>query len=145
MIELPKELLEEVVGHARDGAPEEVCGWLAGKGDRVQEIYPVPNAAEDPGSRFRMEPEAQLVAMRRIREKGLELTGTYHSHPRTPPRPSARDREDLALYPDAAHLIISLATPEPEVRCWRITQTGVDPLELIIRHEAVEGEALGVN
>ena len=144
MIELPKGLLEAAISHAKDGAPEEVCGWLAGKGSRVQEIYPVPNAAEDPGSRFRMEPEAQLAAMRQIRERGLELTGTYHSHPKTPPRPSARDR-NLALYPDAAHLIISLATPEPEVRCWRITQTWVDPLELAIRHEAVEGGSLGVD
>ncbi len=144
MIELPKGLLEAAISHAKDGAPEEVCGWLAGKGNRVQKIYPVPNAAEDAGSRFSMEPEAQLATMRQIRERGLELTGTYHSHPKTPPRPSVRDR-NLALYPDAAHLIISLATPQPEVRCWCITQTGVDPLELAIRHEAVEGAALGVN
>jgi desampylase len=144
VIELPKGLLEAAISHAKDGAPEEVCGWLAGKENRVQKIYPVPNAAEDPGSRFSMEPEAQLTVMRQIRERGLELTGTYHSHPKTPPHPSVRDW-DLALYPDAAHLIISLATPEPEVRCWRITQTGVDPLELTIRHEAVEGEALGVD
>ena len=144
MIELPKGLLEAAISHAKDRAPEEVCGWLAGKGNRVQKIYPVPNAAEDPGSRFSMEPETQLATMRQIRESGLELIGTYHSHPKTPPRPSVRDR-DLALYPDAAHLIISLATPEPEVRCWRITQTGVDPLELTIRHEAVEGAALGVD
>jgi proteasome lid subunit RPN8/RPN11 len=131
VIEVPRELLEAAISHARDGAPDEVCGWLAGKGNRVQEIYPVPNAAEDPGSRFRMEPEAQLAAMREIRNKGLELNGTYHSHPRIPPLPSPRDR-DLVLYPDVAHLIISLATPEPEVRCWRITQAGVDALELII-------------
>ncbi len=144
MIELPKGLLEAAISHAKDGAPEEVCGWLAGKGKRVQKIYPVPNAAEDPGSRFSMKPEAQLATMRQIRERGLELTGTYHSHPKTPPRPSARDR-NLALYPDAAHLIISLASPEPEIRCWRITQTGIDPLGLTIRHEAAKGEALGVD
>ena len=130
MIELPRELLEGAISHAEVGAPEEVCGWLAGKGNRVLEIYPVPNAAEDRGSRFRMEPGAQLAAMRRIRERGLELTGTYHSHPKSPPCPSARDREDLALYPDAAHLIISLAAPEPKVRCWRITRTGAVPLGL---------------
>ena len=141
MIELPEELLEEAISHARDGTPEEVCGWLAGKGDRVEEICPVPNAAEDPVSRFRMEPEAQLVAMRRIRERGMELTGTYHSHPKTPPCPSARDREDLALYPDAAHLIISLAAPEPQVRCWRITRTGADPLGLVVGRETVGARA----
>jgi proteasome lid subunit RPN8/RPN11 len=134
--ELPQALLGELISHAKDGAPEEVCGWLAGKGDRVFEIYPVPNAAEDPESRFRMEPGAQLAAMRGISRRALELIGTYHSHPKTPPCPSARDRE-LALYPDSAHLIISLAAPEPEIRCWRITETGVDQFRLVVYQEAL--------
>ena len=131
MIEVPRGLLRAAIAHAEEGAPEEVCGWLAGKGNRVQDIYPVPNAAENAGSRFRMESGAQLVAMREIRQRGLELTGTYHSHPKTSAHPSAKDRT-LALHPDAAHLIISLAAPEPEARCWRITRAGVDPLELIV-------------
>ena len=91
-----------------------------------------------------MKPEAQLVAMREIREKGLKLTGTYHSHPKTPPHPSARDR-DLAPYPDAAHLSISLAAPEPEVRCWRTTEARVDPFGLSVGQEAVERAAPGVD
>lgn len=131
MIELPRSLLREMISYAREEAPEEVCGWLAGKENRVLEVYPVPNAAGDPRSRFRMEPAAQLAAMREIRARGLELTGTYHSHPASPPYPSSKDRE-LALYSRCAHLIVSLASPEPEIRCWSITQKEVDPLDLVV-------------
>jgi len=58
---IPEPLLDRVLASARSGAPEEVCGWLAGEGGRVEQIYPVPNVAE---SGFRMHPEAQLSAMR---------------------------------------------------------------------------------
>ena len=129
MIELPQSLLQEVISHARKKSPEEVCGWLSGKDGKILEVHPIPNVARTPRSRFRMEPEAQLAAMRGIRERGLDLTGTYHSHPATPPYPSSNDRE-LALYPKCAHLIVSLALPEPEVRCWNITRKGFEALDL---------------
>ncbi len=131
MIGLPQDLLDAVISHARQQYPEEVCGWLAGRDDKVLETYPVPNVARNPRSRFRMEPEAQLAAMREIRERGLDLTGTYHSHPVSPPYPSVKDR-DLALYPQCAHLIVSLASREPEVRCWSITRKGFDRLDLTL-------------
>lgn len=128
MIKLPRSLLQEVISHAREKSPEEVCGWLSGKDGEVLEIHPIPNVAETPRTHFRMEPEAQLTAMREIRERGLDLTGTYHSHPATPPHPSSNDWE-LALYPQCAHLIISLALPEPEIRCWNITRKGFEALD----------------
>ncbi|MDQ4127962.1 MAG: M67 family metallopeptidase [Actinomycetota bacterium] len=121
MIRIPKEFLEKIIAHARRETPNEVCGWLAGEGDEVRRVYPVPNVAGDPQVGFRMDPEIQLSTMREIRDLGLELTGTYHSHPRTPAIPSARDG-GLAVYPEAVHLIVSLAAPEPEVRCYRIEE-----------------------
>ncbi|MDP8952404.1 MAG: M67 family metallopeptidase [Actinomycetota bacterium] len=121
MLAVPDELIAEVIAHAREGQPEEVCGWLAGRGNRVERVYPVPNASEDPERDFRMEPEAQLSAMLEIREAGLDLTATYHSHPRTPAEPSAKDLA-LAAYPDSFHLIVSLANGRPEIRCYRVTE-----------------------
>lgn len=132
MIEIPEGLLTGIVAHALGESPNEACGWLAGRDGRVERAYPVENVAEDRRRAFVMAPEAQLRAMREIRNSGLELTGTYHSHPRTPPRPSVRDRL-LALYPDSAHLIISLAGAEPEIRCYLITEAGNSPIELAVR------------
>ena len=132
MIVIPEELLDKILAHTRREAPNEVCGWLAGEGNEVRKIYPVPNVAEDPQAGFRMEPEVQLSTMREIRELGLELTGTYHSHPRTPAVPSARDG-GLAAYPEAGHLIVSLAAPEPEVLCYLIQEKESSAVELTVR------------
>ncbi|MDP9485913.1 MAG: M67 family metallopeptidase [Actinomycetota bacterium] len=132
VIEIPERLVAEVVARARREFPDEVCGWLAGRAGRVERTYPVANAAEDRRSAFVMDPEAQLRTMRAIREAGLELTGTYHSHPRTPSYPSSKDRQ-LARYPDSAHLIVSLAGVEPEIHCYRITEEGNHPVEVSIR------------
>ena len=132
MIEIPEHLLAEVVAHSCRELPYEACGWLAGRAGRVSRTYPVANVAGDRRRAFVMEPEAQLCSMREIRGSGLELVGTYHSHPASPPRPSVKDRL-LALYPDSAHLIISLLGAGPEVRCYRITEGGNHPVELSIR------------
>lgn len=131
MIELPNRLLEAVISHARRAAPEEVCGWLAGNGSKVGRIYPVPNVARDPQAGFRMDPVRQLATMREIREMGLELTGTYHSHPRSPPTLSARDRA-LAAYPEVVHLVVSLATSEPRLRCYRLEKRTFVPVALVL-------------
>lgn len=136
MILLPAEVFERVLEHARQEAPREACGWLAGvQQGRVAQALPVPNVAEDPLTCFLMDPEYQLQAMRHIEDSGLEIVGTYHSHPRTQPCPSARD-EELAAYPDLAHLIISLAGGQPEARCFRIREDGVDEVELRIEGRA---------
>jgi proteasome lid subunit RPN8/RPN11 len=132
VIVIPEDLLQAMIAHARREAPNEVCGWIAGQGNEVKSIYPVPNAAEDPRTRFRMDPEVQLSGMREIDDLGLELTGTYHSHPRSLPFPSARDRE-LAKYPEAVHLIVSLAASEPEVRCYRVNGRAFPNVEMVVR------------
>ncbi len=131
MLVVPGNLISKIIAHAEEGAPEEVCGWLAGKGNRVVRAYPVLNAAENPDRNFRMEPAAQLSTMLEIREAGLDLTATYHSHPRTSAEPSARDLA-LAAYPDSFHVIVSLADGRPKVRCYRITEQGCQPATLLV-------------
>lgn len=129
MMETPERLLAEIVAHARRQSPDEVCGWLAGREGHVKRVYPVPNVAEDRRHAFSMEPEAQLRTVRDIREAGFELAGTYHSHPRTPPYPSLKDRQ-LAYYPNLVHLIVSLVGAEPVVRGYLITDKGNRPVRV---------------
>lgn len=135
MIWLPANLLAAMVSHARREVPREVCGWLAGKDGRITRVFPVPNVAEDPMTRFLMEPVAQVRVMRRVAAMGLDLVGTYHSHPRTSATPSARDRQ-LAAYPEIAHLILSLSNPEPEIGCYRIAPEGSRALDLVLERIA---------
>jgi len=58
---------------------------------------------------FAMDPTQQIAAMRAMREGGEELFAIYHSHPDSPPLPSATDLAQ-ANYPDVLYLIISLQT-----------------------------------
>jgi proteasome lid subunit RPN8/RPN11 len=143
LIELPADLLEAMVAHARRETPCEACGWMAGRGGKITRVFPVPNAAEDPLTRFLMEPVAQIRTMRKVAEMGLDLVGTYHSHPRTLATPSARDM-DLAAYPEIAHLILPLSNPEPEIRCYCIAAEGVSILELAVEKAAPQGDRLPV-
>jgi proteasome lid subunit RPN8/RPN11 len=103
---------------AERALPSECCGLLAGRGDRVAAVVPVPNAAEDGLSRYEMDPAELWAARRRARDAGHDVLGFYHSHPRTPPVPSSRDVE-RAYYPEAAYAIVGLA-PGFEVRAFRI-------------------------
>ena len=42
--------------------------------------------------RFRIDPREQLLAQKWARARGLEVLGSLHSHPASPPLPSATDR-----------------------------------------------------
>jgi proteasome lid subunit RPN8/RPN11 len=95
----------------------------------ISKVCPIPNVAPDARVAFTMDPEAQLSTMRELRDEGLEITGTYHSHPRTSAAPSGLDAQ-LSAYPEAAHAIISLAHREPETRCYRITEEGTSRILL---------------
>lgn len=107
--------------HARAEQPLECCGLLAGviRSDGVGVVrlrYPLGNAAVSPRE-FESEPASLFSAHRDIRRQGLEVLAVYHSHPTSPPVPS---RKDLAGngWPQAAALIVSLATTPPLLRAW---------------------------
>jgi proteasome lid subunit RPN8/RPN11 len=80
-------------------APEEACGLLAGKGNRVEKILRIPNAERSP-VRYRMEPRAQWSAFQRIEADALDLLAIYHSHPNGPDHLSPADVSEI-MYPVA--------------------------------------------
>jgi proteasome lid subunit RPN8/RPN11 len=117
-------ILEEVIAHAKSSYPREGCGLLtATRFIAVTNI--APGAAE-----FEMDPPELIAAMRDLRNAGEELTGIYHSHPHGPARPSKTDI-DRAYYPEAAHLIVSLAELErPRLAAFRIVNGEALEIEL---------------
>ncbi len=124
MVELPRKLYDEIVGHAFEGWPDEICGLIAGNGSPYK-TYRVANSAETPRTRYVMEPREQFEAMMAIEEEGLELYGIYHSHPSSEAYPSATDR-GLAFYPDAIYFICSLANREkPVLRAFMLVDNDV--------------------
>jgi proteasome lid subunit RPN8/RPN11 len=89
-------------------APEEGCALLLGSrrgGPRdsagvapscwhLQRVWPTANGWEPAAERLRrfwIDPREQLLAQKWARTHGLEVLGSLHSHPASPPLPSATD------------------------------------------------------
>jgi proteasome lid subunit RPN8/RPN11 len=108
----------DMIAHAREAAPAECCGLLAGRTDGVIETIRTRNIADDP-KRFQIDPADHITKRRDARRRGLEVVGFYHSHVFTAAAPSARDRDEAA-YPDHLFAIVGLAADLPEVRLFRL-------------------------
>ncbi|MDP9252820.1 MAG: M67 family metallopeptidase [Chloroflexota bacterium] len=108
-----------MVAHAREEAPREACGLLAGRDGGITRVIRCANVHPTPTTRYVIDPREQLKAFRSIEAAGEELIGIYHSHPVSQPYPSPTDRAE-AHYPDAFYLLVSLRTGEGEVRAFRI-------------------------
>ena len=121
---LPEPARDEMVAHAREGAPEEVVGVLAGDrgADRsvVVRTLGADNAADTPGTRYEIAPVEELELLERVEDAGKDVVGFYHSHPDGPLAPSAVDAR-RAAWRGYSYLIVSLADDEPEVGSWRWT------------------------
>ena len=116
MRSLTSEVVDAIVAHARETAPAECCGVLVGRGNDVVEARRTRNAADRP-TRFLIEPRDHFDAIRAARAKQLDVVGYYHSHPRSPAKPSETDVSE-ANYPNHLALIVSLASDPPDVKLY---------------------------
>jgi proteasome lid subunit RPN8/RPN11 len=124
-LEIPEDLLNWIIEHARQEYPLESCGILAGKNGKIIRFYPMGNK-EKSSSCYLMEPEEQVRVFQEIEKEGLELSAIYHSHPHTAAFPSQRD-VDYAFYPDSLILIISLMEETvPQIRAFQIAKGKIE-------------------
>ncbi len=128
-ITIPENIINEMIQHAREGYPEEVCGILAGDESAVTTIYRMTNTEHSPVSYF-MDPREQFQVMKDMRQKGLKMLAIYHSHPEAEAYPSQKDVR-LAFYDDVAYIIISLLHKEPVVRAFSIRDGKITELEIV--------------
>ena len=113
---IPQHILDDIVSHARELAPYECCGLLAGTDKTVTTIYRIKNIVALEGAQhlssfdaakaahlerlspaeraeiaFVMDMQDFSAAKKDMRNKGLDLQVVYHSHPHDPARPSVTD------------------------------------------------------
>lgn len=126
---LPRSIRDAILERAREGQPEEICGIIGGEygpeRSRVRSQYSAENVAETPRTRYRIDPEAQLVVFERLEARGEEIVGFYHSHPQGPPHPSETDVAS-ATWPDLSYVIVSLAPLEIGSWRWRAASDADD-------------------
>ncbi|NOZ64063.1 MAG: M67 family metallopeptidase [Caldiserica bacterium] len=131
-IRIKKSEYQKIIEHCKKGYPCEACGILSGKDGAVERVYPMENVSDKPQICYFMKPEEQLRVFKEMRQLNLEMVAIYHSHINTAAYPSQRDVE-LAFYPDASYLILSLFEGEvKEVRSFRIRDNKISEEELQI-------------
>jgi proteasome lid subunit RPN8/RPN11 len=125
---LSSDMLDQIIQHATTAYPREACGLLVGR-DTASRFLPMKNIAAS-SSEYEMDPAELITALREIRQAGETLLAIFHSHPHGPAEPSKTDIQ-RAYYPEAAHLIVSLAELErPQAAAFRIIDGEAIPLEL---------------
>lgn len=125
MVVIERSVYVSMLEIARGGAPEEVCGLLAGRSTAEPEItryYEATNVAADPVATYAIDPEEQYRLMEEIDDEGLDLLGFFHTHPAGPARPSGIDRE-RATWEGHYYLIVSLFGATPVLDAWLWTGT----------------------
>jgi proteasome lid subunit RPN8/RPN11 len=124
MIKLRSAQVEEMFAHAREMNPAECCGLVGGAGDgHAHSVYRLRNVSAEPLVAYEAAAEDLFAAQKLMRERGEQLLGIYHSHPRAPePVPSMTDVR-LAYYPLAVYFIIGLSDEGARLRAFRIDET----------------------
>ncbi|MCT7586792.1 MULTISPECIES: Mov34/MPN/PAD-1 family protein [Arcobacteraceae] len=112
MIELNKNLMEQINEHAKKDYPNECCGILLGKFEKekktVSEVLELSNEREDENkyNRYLIPSKKILETELYALKNGLDIVGFYHSHPNHNAIPSQFDI-DHAL-PVYTYLIVSV-------------------------------------
>ena len=128
---LPNEMIDAIVSHAREDAPNECCGIVAAAGETALKLFPAVNAEASP-FRFVIDPQELLRVHNEIEQQGWDLGAIYHSHTRSAAYPSQTDISFAASWPGVVWVIVSLEdASSPDVKAFLIEGGEVTPAELI--------------
>lgn len=130
-IVLPRAIYDEIIAHAQEGKPEEICGILRGRGTEAFELFRAKNIAAERVENYDVDPQT-LMKQFEFEDAGDEMMGIYHSHPVSVAWPSATDAWN-AHYPDTYYFICSTEYDDaPILRAFRMVASYPD----------VDGESL---
>ena len=129
MLSLTRSHSDEIIAHAREDAPNECCGIIAGNDGSATKLYRALNAEASP-YRYNVDPKDLLRIYRDIDGNGWDVLAIYHSHTHTKAYPSPTDVR-LAAWPEAYYVIVSLEDEaNPVLRAFRIEDGQVTEEEL---------------
>lgn len=129
-MKISQELLDELISHAREDAPNECCGLIGGVDGEASVVHRVANAAASP-LRYEMDSQEQYNAWKAIETAGLEFLAIYHSHTKSLAYPSQTDVNQAIAWPDQMYVIISLEDPDsPVVRGFWLQDKQIAEAEL---------------
>jgi proteasome lid subunit RPN8/RPN11 len=134
VLRIRRELVDEIVAHARRDHPDEACGVIAGPegSDSPERFIPMLNAARSP-TFYEFDSGDLLKLYRELAANDEVPVVIYHSHTATEAYPSRTDA-NIAAEPDAHYVLVSTRDPEVhEFRSYRIVDAEIteEPVEII--------------
>lgn len=131
MLRLDRAYIDEIIAHAREEAPNECCGIIAGRDGRAVKLFRAVNAEASP-HRYEVESNDLYRIHKEIEDSGWNVLAIYHSHIEAEAYPSPTDVR-LAAWPEAYYLIASLADQDnPTLRAFHIRDGRISEEELQI-------------
>jgi proteasome lid subunit RPN8/RPN11 len=134
VLRIRRELVDEIVAHARRDHPDEACGVIAGPegSDSPERFIPMLNAARSP-TFYEFDSGDLLKLYREMAANDEVPVVIYHSHTATEAYPSRTDA-NIAAEPDAHYVLVSTREPEVhELRSYRIVDAEIteEPVEIV--------------
>jgi [CysO sulfur-carrier protein]-S-L-cysteine hydrolase len=115
---ISRQLVDEMVAHAREDLPNECCGLVGGRDGEATAVIRIGNSAASP-LRYEMDPQEQYNALKTIEDGGGELLAIYHSHTKSAAYPSQTDVNQAVSWPEQIYVIVSLAGEDaPDVKAY---------------------------
>lgn len=143
MPRIPRNLIDEMIAHAREDLPDEACGQINGRDGNAVSVHRVKNVEASP-YRYSMDPLSMLKLENGREETGETLFSIYHSHVASEAYPSPTDVrqaffppgeiEREPMYPETYYILVSLAHEPPHVRAYHIRTGGEieeEPIEVV--------------
>jgi len=130
MLKINQKIIDEIYKHAKEEAPFEACGYLAGRKNNVMKKYAMTNMDKSK-EHFTLDVNEQFKVIKEARSKGLDIIAVYHTHPHSPARLSMEDIR-LANDPDITYIILSLAEQNIDIRSFKIKNGVIKKEELKI-------------
>ncbi|MCD0451386.1 M67 family metallopeptidase [Actinocorallia sp. API 0066] len=133
MLTVSREIVDQIVAHARADHPDEACGVVAGPigSDRPARFVAMENAERSP-TFYRFDSIEQLKVWREMDDRDEEPVVIYHSHTATEAYPSRTDIS-YASEPNAHYVLVSTREEDDtEFRSYRIVDGVVTEEEVRI-------------
>lgn len=130
-MEVPAQIHDAMLAHARFADPHEACGLLAFDRGVPRMAYCLTNVDRSAVS-YTVDPTEHLRAMRHAESNGWTLGGVFHSHPDAGAYPSAADVAG-ALEPDWLYAVVGRGRRgDPEVRGFWIRDGKITEEPLVV-------------
>ncbi len=129
-MKIARSLLDEIIAHAREDAPDECCGVVSSDAKNAVEVHRLVNQAHSP-LKF-VVGEDLVPVWTGIEDRGLEIGAIYHSHTRTAPYPSQTDINFARNWPGVEWLIVGLSGDDVDVRSYLIADGQVTEVDVAV-------------